>query len=256
MWVNHEKLAYLLRMFDICQCLLRFFLLAESWQHCLNTVQTEWVPRFQPKIWRKIQKNWRSLDFQDYIDKTYWYCCISTLFNNIDIAEVILKILIWLSTELLKNIDIDIAINKNISQAINIDKGIFNIESKIDAQGVKFIHISMFHFARSWYRRGFWKYWLKGINIDLVKYWINNYFGYRTPLRSKPPQNILLWRMWWRRWCQREGRLAGMCQATRSWSSFPKPRWTWRWLDQTGHPRPFPASTFGWCTASIPTSPP
>ena len=68
---------------------------------------------------------------------------------DIDIAEVILKILIWLSTELLKNIDIDIAINKNISQAINIDKGIFNIESKIDAQGEKFIHISMFHFARS-----------------------------------------------------------------------------------------------------------
>ena len=52
---------------DVFGCLFRFFqLLAESWQLDLNTVQSEWVLRSEPKIWRKVQKFGKSVDFQDF----------------------------------------------------------------------------------------------------------------------------------------------------------------------------------------------
>ena len=50
-------ITHLLCKFDIFGCSLDQQWLAEYWQHCLFTVQTEWISHYQPKIWRKIQKN-------------------------------------------------------------------------------------------------------------------------------------------------------------------------------------------------------
>ena len=45
----------------------------------LNTVQTQQVPRSQPKIWQKIQQNWRSPDSKDSNFQNVWQCLAQAL---------------------------------------------------------------------------------------------------------------------------------------------------------------------------------